>query len=137
MRVGTPPVLALAVLDAALDVWDDVSLDDVRAQSIALSELFIREIEARCPDLALASPRDAAARGSQISFRHPEGYAIMQALIERGVIGDFRAPDRLRFGFTPLYLGAEDVLRGVTIIEHVIASRCWDAPKYRQKALVT
>jgi kynureninase len=137
MRVGTPPVLALAVLDAALDVWDDVSLDDVRAQSIALSELFVREIEARCPDLALASPRDAAARGSQISFRHPEGYAIMQALIERGVIGDFRAPDRLRFGFTPLYLGAEDVLRGVTIIEHVIASRCWDAPKYRQKALVT
>jgi kynureninase len=61
----------------------------------------------------------------------------MQALIERGVIGDFRAPDRLRFGFTPLYLGAEDVLRGVTIIEQVIASRCWDAPKYRQKALVT
>jgi kynureninase len=137
MRVGTPPVLALAVLDAALDVWEDVSLDDVRAQSIALSELFIREIEARCPDLVLASPRDAAARGSQVSFRHPDGYAIMQALIERGVIGDFRAPDRLRFGFTPLYLGVDDILRGVTIIEQVIASRCWDAAKYRQKALVT
>jgi kynureninase len=137
MRVGTPPVLALAVLDAALDVWDDVSLDDVRAQSIALSELFIREIEARCPDLVLASPRDAAARGSQVSFRHPDGYAIMQALIERGVIGDFRAPDRLRFGFTPLYLGADDILRGVAIIAEVIASRCWDAAKYRQKALVT
>jgi kynureninase len=137
MRVGTPPVLALAVLDAALDVWEDVSLDDVRAQSIALSQLFVREIEARCPDLVLASPRDAAARGSQVSFRHPDGYAIMQALIERGVIGDFRAPDRLRFGFTPLYLGADDILRGVGIIADVIASRCWDAPKYRQKALVT
>ena len=137
MRVGTPPVLALAVLDAALDVWEDVSLDDVRAQSISLSQLFIREIEARCPDLVLASPRDAAARGSQVSFRHPDGYAIMQALIERGVIGDFRAPDRLRFGFTPLYLGADDILRGVGIIADVIASRCWDAPKYRQKALVT
>jgi kynureninase len=137
MRVGTPPVLALAVLDAALDVWEDVSLDDVRAQSIALSQLFVREIEARCPDLVLASPRDAAARGSQVSFRHPDGYAIMQALIERGVIGDFRAPDRLRFGFTPLYLGVDDILRGVGIIEQVIASRCWDAPKYRQKALVT
>jgi kynureninase len=137
MRVGTPPVLALAVLDAALDVWEDVSLDDVRAQSIALSELFVREIEARCPDLVLASPRDAAARGSQVSFRHPDGYAIMQALIERGVIGDFRAPDRLRFGFTPLYLGPDDILRGVDIIAEVIASRCWDAPKYRQRALVT
>jgi kynureninase len=137
MRVGTPPVLALAVLDAALDVWEDVSLDDVRAQSIALSELFIREIEARCPDLVLASPRDAAARGSQVSFRHPDGYAVMQALIERGVIGDFRAPDRLRFGFTPLYLGVDDILRAVAVIEDVIASRCWDAAKYRQKALVT
>ena len=137
MRVGTPPVLALAVLDAALDVWEDVSLDDVRAQSIALSELFVREIEARCPDLVLASPRDAAARGSQVSFRHPDGYAIMQALIERGVIGDFRALDRLRFGFTPLYLGPDDILRGVDIIAEVIASRCWDNPKYRQKALVT
>jgi len=137
MRVGTPPVLALAVLDAALDVWEDVSLDDVRAQSIALSQLLVREIEARCPDLVLASPRDAAARGSQVSFRHPDGYAIMQALIERGVIGDFRAPDRLRFGFTPLYLGADDVLRGVSIIEEVMAKRCWDDPKYRTKALVT
>jgi len=137
MRVGTPPVLALAVLDAALDAWDDVSLDDVRAQSIALSELFIREIEARCPDLVLASPRDPKSRGSQVSFRHPDGYAIMQALIERGVIGDFRAPDRMRFGFTPLYLGVDDVLRGVGIIQEVIANRHWDAEKYRQKALVT
>src|SRR5437016_195842 len=137
MRVGTPPVLALAVLDAALDAWDDVSLDDVRAQSIALSELFIREIEARCPDLVLASPRDPKSRGSQVSFRHPDGYAIMQALIERGVIGDFRAPDRMRFGFTPLYLGVDDVLRGVGIIQEVIANRRWDAEKYRQKALVT
>jgi kynureninase len=137
MRVGTPPVLALAVLDAALDVWEEVSLDDVRAQSIALSELFIREIEARCPGLVLASPRDPKARGSQVSFRHPDGYAIMQALIERGVIGDFRAPDRMRFGFTPLYLGADDVLRGVSIIAEVIANRRWDTAKYRQKALVT
>jgi kynureninase len=137
MRVGTPPVLALAVLDAALDVWEGVSLDDVRTQSIALSELFVREIEARCPDLVLASPRDPKVRGSQVSFRHPDGYAIMQALIERGVIGDFRAPDWMRFGFTPLYLGADDILRGVAIIAEVIARRCWDTAKYRQKALVT
>ncbi len=92
LRVGTPPVIALAALDAALDVWEGVSLHDVREASIALSDVFIRDVEARCPDLTLASPRDGARRGSQVSFRHADGYAIMQALIARGVIGDFRAP---------------------------------------------
>ena len=111
MRVGTPPVIALAALDAALDVWDGVSMDDVRNESIALIDLFIREVEARCPELTLASPRDGSVRGSQVSFRHRAGYAIMQALIASGVIGDFRAPDAIRFGFTPLYIGEADVLR--------------------------
>ena len=104
MRVGTPPLLAYAALEAALEAWDGVDMADVRARSIALSELFIAEVEARCPDLVLASPRDPQRRGSQVSFRFPEGYAAMQALIARGVIGDFRAPDIMRFGFTPLYL---------------------------------
>ena len=99
MRVGTPPVLALSVLDAALDAWEGVAMADVRAQSIRLSERFIVEVEARCPDLELASPRDPARRGSQVSFRHVQGYAIMQALIANEVIGDFpRARlDPLRF----------------------------------------
>jgi len=137
MRVGTPPIIALAALDAALDVWDGVSLQDVRAASIALSELFISEVERRCPSLVLASPRSPAARGSQVSFRHAEGYAIMRAMIDRGVIGDFRAPDTLRFGFTPLYLGEEDVRRAVEIMDDVVGNRRWDRPEYRRKELVT
>ncbi len=137
MRVGTPPILAYAALEAALDVWEGVEMADVRARSIALSELFIAEIEARCPDLALASPRDPARRGSQVSFRFAEGYAAIQALIARGVIGDFRAPDIMRFGFTPLYLDADDVQRAVAIIEDVMRQRLWDDERYRRKSAVT
>ena len=137
MRVGTPPVIALASLEAALDAWDGVDMGDLRTASIALSEGFIREVEGRCPDLTLASPRDPNRRGSQVSFRHPEGYAIMQALIARGVIGDFRAPDILRFGFTPLYLSQDDVLRAVAILQEIMTDRLWDRPEYRKKARVT
>ncbi len=137
MRVGTPPVLQLAALDAALDVWDGVDLDDLRARSIELTELFIAEVEARCPDLTLGSPRDPARRGSQVAFRHPDGYAIMQALIARGVIGDFRAPDTLRFGFAPLYIRPEDVVRAAEILEEITATRAWDRDEYRRRAAVT
>jgi kynureninase len=137
MRVGTPPILALAALDAALDVFEGVSLHDVRQASIALSEFFIREVERRCPQLILVSPRRPDERGSQVSFRHPDGYAIMRAMIDRGVIGDFRAPDALRFGFTPLYLGEDDVRRAVEIIDDVVNNRLWDRDDYRRKELVT
>ncbi|MGJ5038540.1 kynureninase [Bradyrhizobium sp. HKCCYLRH3059] len=137
MRIGTPPIIALAALDAALDAWDGVSMPDVRAASIALSELFIAEVEKRCPSLTLASPRDATQRGSQVSFRHPDGYAIMRALIARGVIGDFRAPDALRFGFTPLYIGEAEVRGAVGILAEVLDNSLWDRPDYRQKELVT
>lgn len=137
MRVGTPAVIAMAALDAAMDAWEGVSMADVRKQSIALADLFIREVEARCPELTLASPRNGAERGSQVSFRHPEGYAIMQALIARGVIGDFRAPDAVRFGFTPLYIGEQEVLGAVGILEEVMKNKLWDEPQYRKKALVT
>lgn len=137
MRVGTPPVIAMAALEAALDAWEGVRLHDVRAASIALSELFIAEVERRCPELTLASPRDPHARGSQVSFRHSQGYAVMQALIKRGVIGDFRAPDNLRFGFTPLYLGEADMRTAVDILEDVLSRREWDREEFRKKALVT
>lgn len=137
MRVGTPPVLALAVLDAALDALDGVDMADVRAASIALSERFIAEVEARCPDLTLASPRDPQARGSQISFRHPQGYAIMQALIANDVIGDFRAPDLIRFGFTPLYLSESDVVAAAKVLERVMTQRLWDDPAYATRFKVT
>ena len=137
MRVGTPPIIAMAALDAALDIWDGVSMADVREASIALSDLFIREVEAHCPELTLASPRDGKQRGSQVSFRHPDGYAIMQALIARNVIGDFRAPDMMRFGFTPLYIGEAEVRAAVDVIADVLTHRRWDSAEYRKKALVT
>ena len=101
---GTPSILALAALDAGLDTFDGIAMADLVAKSRALSALFVDEVEARCGgEVRLASPRDPAERGSHVVFAHPRGYAVMQALIARGVIGDFRAPDLMRFGFAPLY----------------------------------
>ncbi|WP_308915352.1 kynureninase [Jannaschia sp. LMIT008] len=137
MRIGTPPVLQMAALSAALDVWDGVSMDAVRARSVALSERLIAGVEASCPALTLASPRDAASRGSQVSFRHPEGYSIMQVLIARGVIGDFRAPDILRFGVTPLYLSEREIDAAVDHLAAVMAGREWDDPRHRVRRAVT
>ena len=137
MRVGTPPVLQLAALEAAMDVWDRVDMADLRARSLALTDRFIAGVEATCPDLTLATPRDHALRGSQVSFRHAEGYAIMQALIAEGVIGDFRAPDILRFGFTPLYIGEAEVDRAVEILAAIMSSGSWDRPEFKTRAKVT
>jgi kynureninase len=137
MRVGTPPVLQLTALEASLDIWDMVDMNDVRARSIELTDLFIELVEAGCPDLVLASPRDGRQRGSQVSFHFEHGYAVMQALIERGVIGDFRAPDIMRFGFTPLYIDAEDVRRAAATIVNVMTDRLWDNDAYRQRSTVT
>lgn len=137
MRVGTPPVLQIAALDAALSVWDQIDMEDIRSASLALSELFIAEVEARCPQLTLASPRDANMRGSQVSFHFSEGYAAMQALIARGVIGDFRAPDIMRFGFTPLYLDETDVRTAAEILADIMQNRLWDRPEFKAKSRVT
>ncbi len=137
MRVGTPPVLAMAALEAALDIWDDIDLGDIRRHSIALSEMFIAEVEALCPMLTLASPRDPSARGSQASFQFEHGYAAMQALIAQGVIGDFRAPDLMRFGFAPLYIGADDVKEAARRLAHVMQNRLWDDSVYQARAAVT
>ena len=137
MRVGTPPVLGIAALSAALDIWDGVDMVDVRAQSIRLSEHFIHRVESDCPMLTLASPRNPAARGSQVSFAFDEGYAVMQALIARGVIGDFRAPNLLRFGFTPLYISFDDVDRGCDILADIMRTGSWDDPQFKQRAAVT
>ena len=137
MRVGTPPIVAFAALDAALDVWDEAAIEDVRARSVALSERFIAEVERRCPDLALASPRRAEERGSQVCFRFPDAWPVMQALTDRGVIGDFRAPDVLRFGIAPLYLDAADVERAAAILAEIMADRLWDRPRYRRRQAVT
>lgn len=137
LRVGTPPILQLAALDAALDVWDGVSMAEIRAASLALSERFIAGVEAACPMLRLASPREGSARGSQVSFAFAHGYEAMQALIARGVIGDFRAPDIMRFGFTPLYLDEADIDAAIAIITEVMQSEAWRDPQYAQRGAVT
>ena len=137
MRIGTPPVIALAALDAALDVFDGVDMGELRAASIVLSDLFIAEVEARCPSLSLVSPRDASMRGSQVSFRHPQGYAVMQALIARGVVGDFRAPDMIRFGFAPLYNTAGEVRAAAGILAEILDGGHWDRPEFHHRAPVT
>ena len=101
-----------------------------------MSNLFIR-LAAKIPGLTLASPENPDERGSQVSFRHPEGYAIMQALISNGVIGDFRAPDILRFGITPLYIAEDDIRRAAGVLSRVMAERLWDRAEYRVRAAVT
>ncbi|WP_309666023.1 kynureninase [Tabrizicola sp.] len=137
MRVGTPPVLQLAALEAALDVWDQVDLNDLRAKSLRLQDQFIKGVESRIPGLALATPRSHLMRGSQVSFRHAEGYAIMQNLIAEGVIGDFRAPDILRFGFTPLFIDEDDVARAVNTLAKIMDYGTWDRPEFKKRAKVT
>ncbi|MFL4471190.1 kynureninase [Tateyamaria armeniaca] len=137
LRVGTPSIVQLSILQEALKVWEGVDMADLRAASIALSETFIHEVEARCPTLTLASPRDAARRGSQVSFAFEHGYPAMQALIARGVIGDFRAPNIMRFGFTPLYLDQAEIVRAAEVIEDVINNEVWRDPKYHARSRVT
>ena len=139
MRVGTPPILSLTALDAALDVWDGVDIQTVRARSIELGDLMISEVERRCTGLGLtlASPRDGDERGSQVSFRFEEGYAAMQALIAEGVIGDFRAPDLMRFGITPLYINEADIISAARRLEVVLKHRKWDRPDFKKRAKVT
>jgi kynureninase len=122
-RGGTPSMLSFAALDGALDLWDDIDLKEVRRKSEALSELFITRIEALVRSgLTLASPREAARRGSHVALTHAQGYELMQALIARGVIGDFRAPDVVRFAFTPLYLRYVDVWNAAAILGEALAN---------------
>ena len=141
---GTPPVLSLAALECGVDTVlaaeDAGGLEAIRDKSLALTDLFIRLVEERCAahDLTLVSPPNAAERGSQVSFAHPtHGYEIMQALIARGVIGDFRAPDILRFGFTPLYTRFVDVWDAVDRLRGVLDSGEWREPRFAIRAAVT
>lgn len=137
LRVGTPPVLQMSALDAALDVWETVDMQQLRRDSISLCELFIEQVERRCPELSLVSPRNAAQRGSQVSFAFEQGYAAMQALIARGVIGDFRAPNIMRFGFTPLYINQVDVAAAVDVLEEIMLKQVWREPQYQIVSAVT
>ncbi|MEO7864578.1 MAG: kynureninase [Sphingomicrobium sp.] len=135
---GTPSIIALAALDCGLATFEGVAMDAVEAKAGALGDLFIASVEQGCGDpLRLQSPRESANRGSHVSFAHPQAYAVMQALIEQKVIGDFRAPDLLRFGFAPLYNCFEDAVRAAEILTDILTSGSWDQPKFHQRAPVT
>ena len=136
MRVGTPPILAMAALDGALEAFEGVDLSVVKAKADRLFDIFATEIARLCPELELLTPINAAQRGTQISLRFTEAYPVMQALIARGVIGDFRQPDILRFGLTPLYLRHRDVLEAARLLGKIMADRSWDRPEYKARAKV-
>jgi len=136
---GTPPVLSLAALECGVETIARAGIDRLRTKSVALTHLFIRLVEQECGGFgfALASPREAERRGSQVSLRHPEGYAIVQALAARGVIGDFRTPDVLRFGFAPAYVRFADAWDAVAALRAVMASREWARSEFQEKGRVT
>ncbi|MFI0468307.1 kynureninase [Saccharopolyspora sp. 5N102] len=138
-RSGTPQLLSYAPLEASLDIWERADLAQVRAKSEALTNLFVDLVERECAGLGLsiASPRRVEQRGSQIALRHAGSYPVMQALIDRGVIGDFRAPDLMRFGFTPLYLRFVDVWDAVQVLREVLVSEAWRDDRYTHRSTVT
>jgi len=139
LSVGTPPILSLAALQCGVETVAEIGIRRLRAKAMELSEMFIAGVERECRGhgLELASPRNPERRGNQVSFHHSEGYAIMQALIARGVIGDFRAPDLLRFGFAPAYLRYADVWDAVDALAGIMDSNEWDQPRFRVRAKVT
>jgi kynureninase len=139
LTAGTPSVLGLQALDAALEVFDTVNMNAVREKSLGLTDAFIALMEPLCLEFGfeLVTPKDHALRGSQVSYAHEQGYAIMQALIADGVIGDFRAPNIVRFGFTPLYTRYADVQEAVTRLERVMREGRWNLEQYRERAAVT
>lgn len=137
MRIGTPSIASFAILEAALDAWEDVDMDDLRATSIELCDLFIAQVEARCPGVTLASPRDGMQRGSHVSFEFEHGFPCMQALIAAKVIGDFRAPNIMRFGITPLFINADDIMRAVDILEDILKNETWKEDRFQVRGAVT
>ncbi len=134
--VGTPPILSLAALEVGIDVALEAPMRLVRAKSLRLAEMFVALME-REAGFRLLTPREPAARGSQVAFAHSDGYAIMQALIERGVIGDFRAPDVLRFGLAPLYMRYVDVWDAVAVLRDVMRTAAWRDARFQQRQSVT
>ncbi len=138
-QCGTQPILSLAALDAALDVWDDVDMMELRKKSVSLCTRFRDLVMSRCGThgVSIAGPDDMSVRGSHVSLHHPQGYAVMQALIASNVIGDFRAPDMMRFGFTPLYTSHADVWDAVEVLKRILDGKEWNQPQFLAKKAVT
>jgi kynureninase len=137
--VGTPPVLSLAALEVGVDVMARASMEAVRQKSLLLAASFMALVARECAGAGFVAltPADPARRGSQVSFAHPDGYAIMQALIERGVIGDFRAPDVLRFGLAPLYVRYADVWDAVAALREIMQRGTWREERFAVRRAVT
>ena len=137
LRAGTPPVIALSTLEAALTVFDGVRQEDLRSVSLSLTDLFLRLLDERLPDLEVVTPREHARRGSQVSFRHPEAYGVVQALAARGVVGDFRGPDLARFGLAPMYVRHVDVHDAVEALVAVLEQEEHRDPAHARRNAVT
>ena len=138
LTAGTPAVLGMTALSAALEVFEGVDMNAVRSKSLALTDLFMELMQPlEQYGFSLVTPKNHAARGSQVSYTHAHGYAVMQALIDAKVIGDFRAPDIVRFGFTPLYTSFADVTEAVQRLETVMQSGRYLEPRFAQKSKVT
>jgi kynureninase len=134
---GTPPIISLRGVDAALDALEGVEVAALREKSLALTELFMARITALLPELDIITPREPTQRGSQVAIAFDNGYSVVQAMIERGVIGDFRAPDIMRFGFAPLYLRFQDVWDAAEILAECVRAEVWREPRYSQRLAVT
>ncbi len=136
---GTQPVLSMIALECGVDVMLEADLQLMRQKSLAMADLFIQLVEERCAGygLELVTPRDGSKRGSQVSYSHPQGFPIMQALIAQGVIGDYREPNILRFGFTPLYVSYTDVWDTVNILANILNNRTWEKPEFQKRGNVT
>ena len=136
---GSPPILSMLALEVAVDLWLKVDRPEARKKSMALGDLFIALVDDSLRDLGIevASPREAPIRGSQVSLRHLEAYRVMRALIDRGVIGDFRTPDLMRFGFASLYTRYVDIFDAVSSLRDVLITRAWQRPEYATRLTVT
>ena len=137
VRVGTPPLLSLLALEAALEAFDGLAMADVRATSSSVTGFFIECVDALLPGVTIATPRDPARRGSQVSLRHPQAYAVVQALIARGVVGDYREPDVVRLGFAPLYVTHADGLAAATHLRQVLDADEHLDPRFAERSRVT
>ncbi|KPG77753.1 kynureninase [Pseudomonas libanensis] len=136
---GTQPITSLAMVECGLEIFAQTDMASLRTKSLALTDLFITLVESRCAahGVTLITPREHARRGSHVSFEHPEGYAVIQALIARGVIGDYREPRIMRFGFTPLYTRFTEVWDAVEILGEILDNRTWDQPQFKVRNSVT
>lgn len=133
---GTPPILSLAALHGALEVFESLDLRALEAKTASLTDVFIRLVDQRCPDVEVVTPRDPARRGAQVSLRHEHAHALIRALAARGVIGDHRPPDLLRFGFAPLYVRHVDVYNAVEVLADLLETDAWDRPEFHARERV-